>query len=289
MAQKSVPAVFSEMLRSFATLARCLNLSQAVDELKLTRQTIRRHINELEARHGKPLFHLKNRQYELTKEGKAALAGAERLLSESETWLNTGGAFPEGMNHVANPIDENRWLYMQQHPINEMWKTAPLLLRSGIIAWTESEAKLRHKKLAHLLPYSMVYRPHNDDWLCVEVGDESSYASWFGKDKAQNSLGRHLSEDRPYNQMYEYLVHAYKVVAQQGGLWYDHVTARLPRKTDEEPEPVHYQRLVTGCTFPDGLPAVLVLVQRTNTFDIPAFPSEKYQPLKPKDLQKLSL
>ena len=41
------PLLF-EMLRSFTTLARTLNLSHAVEELNSTRQTIRRHISQLE-------------------------------------------------------------------------------------------------------------------------------------------------------------------------------------------------------------------------------------------------
>lgn len=280
MTEKSVPAVFSEMLRSFATLGRCLNLSQAVQELGLTRQTIRRHINELERRHGAELFTLTNRQYALTKQGEAALAGAERLLTESEIWLSTGRVFPTGLNHLAHPIDPKRWFYTQQQPLHDVWATGQPMLQAGIAAWTKSHAQLRHDELAPMLPYSMVYRPYNDDWLCVEVGNESSYATWFGKDMAQSKLGRHLSEDKPYDAMYQYLVHAYKMAVEQGGLWYDHVSASLPKKPGEEPRPVQYQRLVAGCTFPDGEPAVLVLVSRTNDIDIPALPSDKFHSLK---------
>jgi len=37
-------AILFELLRSFTTLARTLNLSHAVKELRSTRQTVRRHI-----------------------------------------------------------------------------------------------------------------------------------------------------------------------------------------------------------------------------------------------------
>ena len=42
------PLLF-EMIRSFTTLAQTLNLSHAVAELNSTRQTVRRHISQLEA------------------------------------------------------------------------------------------------------------------------------------------------------------------------------------------------------------------------------------------------
>ena len=47
-------AILFELLRSFTTLARTLNLSHAVKELRSTRQTVRRHIAQLEEMRGTP-------------------------------------------------------------------------------------------------------------------------------------------------------------------------------------------------------------------------------------------
>ncbi|MEO0547880.1 MAG: LysR family transcriptional regulator [Pseudomonadota bacterium] len=288
MAKKSVPPVFSEMLRSFTTLARSLNLSQTVDELKLTRQTVRRHINELEQRLDTKLFILKNRQYQLTETGADALAGAERLLVESETWLSSGRAFPKGLTHASEDIDDTSWMYSQQHPLNAVWKSGAPMLREGLRLWTQSKASLSHNELSIIRPYCMIYRPYNGDWLCVEVGDQSSYASWFGRDMAQNTLGRHLSENKTYSAIYDYLVHAYEVVINQGGLWYDHVSASVPRHPDQPPQSVHYQRLVAAFAFPDGEPAAMVLISRTNNIDIPSMPPERFSPLADNDVMKFA-
>ncbi|MEO1399352.1 MAG: LysR family transcriptional regulator, partial [Pseudomonadota bacterium] len=69
------PLLF-EMLRSFTTLAKTLNLSHAVSELNSTRQTVRRHIALLEEMRGEVLFDVVNRRYELTEAGQAALPAA---------------------------------------------------------------------------------------------------------------------------------------------------------------------------------------------------------------------
>lgn len=284
MTNQPLPAVFSEMLKSFTTLARTLNLSQAVDELQLTRQTIRRHIVELERIHGHSLLTLENRQYKLTDHGKDALPAAERLLTESEAWLMSGGIFPSGLTHTAHVIDKDRWLYSQQHPVNSLWQNAEPLICAGIAGWTEAEAELESDGLAQVRPYALVYRPYKDDWLCSEVGEKSSYADWFGWRMAKSSVGRHLSEESPYEKVYDYLVNAYRIVMQNGGLWYDHISASLPREKNGPPQPVHYQRLIAACRFPDGEPATLILVARTNEIDIPSLPEDRFQPLDDDDV-----
>ena len=74
-------ALLHEMIRSFTTLARTLNLTHAVKELGTTRQTLRRHIAQLEELKGVDLFVVKDRQYQLTEEGSRALPEALDILS----------------------------------------------------------------------------------------------------------------------------------------------------------------------------------------------------------------
>ena len=80
-------SILFELLRSFSTLARTLNLSKAVRELGSTRQTVRRHIYLLEEARGEKLFSVEDRQYRLTAAGRASLQGAEEILSFGEAWL----------------------------------------------------------------------------------------------------------------------------------------------------------------------------------------------------------
>ena len=58
----AMPALLYEMMRSFVALARTLNLSQAVEALGSTRQTVRRHIAQLEQAMGLSLFEVEQRR-----------------------------------------------------------------------------------------------------------------------------------------------------------------------------------------------------------------------------------
>ena len=80
-------SLLHEMIRSFTTLARTLNLSHAVKELGSTRQTVRRHIAQLEEAKGVVLFTIEDRQYYLTEEGARALPEAQDILARSRFCL----------------------------------------------------------------------------------------------------------------------------------------------------------------------------------------------------------
>ena len=58
------------MLQSFTALGQTLNLSKAVEQIGVTRQTIRRHVNDLEQLKNEKLFELHDRKYTLTAAGK---------------------------------------------------------------------------------------------------------------------------------------------------------------------------------------------------------------------------
>ncbi len=74
------------MLRAFVCLARTLNLSKACEELLATRQTVRRHITDLEGILGIKLFVVTDRQYRLTPEGCEKVTEAKSLLLQLDTW-----------------------------------------------------------------------------------------------------------------------------------------------------------------------------------------------------------
>ena len=74
------------MLRAFVCVSDHLNLSKACEELGATRQTVRRHITELEAIKGAKLFEVEDRQYRLTPFGRGSLAGARAILRQLDLW-----------------------------------------------------------------------------------------------------------------------------------------------------------------------------------------------------------
>ena len=79
-----------EMLRSFTTLAETLNLSHAVVLLGSTRQTVRRHIQQLEEMRGEALFEVHDRQYVLTDAGDRSVREATQTASDLLSQNNSG-------------------------------------------------------------------------------------------------------------------------------------------------------------------------------------------------------
>ena len=252
------------MLRSFVTLASCLNLSAAVRELGVTRQTIRRHIKELELLKGERLFEQIDRHYQLTPAGTASLPVAESLLASAEAWVRGEAARESGLAHVSVDISDDDKFHAQQHPINQIWSIAPPLIQRGLQDWTTAQSHLEHCSLKKVRPYMVVYRRHGDEWLCVDVGEKSSYASWLGWRWAKSAVGRSFTQDPIHSDADRFMIRAYDSVSLFGGVWYDHVSTRFPRREGGEPQSVNYQRLVAACTFPDGAPAVAALVARTD-------------------------
>ena len=68
-------------LRVFVTAARTLSFSKCAAVLNITQPAVSRHIGELEARYGMPLFSRGTSGVTLTKAGELLLSHAERLLS----------------------------------------------------------------------------------------------------------------------------------------------------------------------------------------------------------------
>ena len=152
--------------------------------------------------------------------------------------------------------------------------------------WVRAEARLDNKALNKIRPYTLIYRPWGDDWLCTEIGPRSSYATWLGKDKAMNAIGRQLKTNLHYTKVDDFMVRPYQEVMETGGHWYDHVSTSFPREEGHKPEVVNYQRLVSKLTFPDGEPAISVLVVRTNQLHIDLLPAEMTKLMAQKDLME---
>lgn len=276
---QSRPAVLYEMMRSYATLARTLNLSESVEKLGVTRQTIRRHINALEEIKGKPLFEIRNRSYRLTTEGRESLAEAERILQESEAWL-TGQYVrikdsASGLEHAVYEDDRGHDFHAQQHPLSRLWNDAPPLLRAGFSAWANARFMVEAEAMEPIRPYLLLYRQYDKDWICVGIGEKSSYATWYDWARVKSAIGRHVADSPTQAEIKKFVAAAYTEIIREGGARLDHIYAQTPRDKGMPPDPVSYQRLLMGCAFPDGSPVLASLVARTYRIDIPGLEPEK--------------
>lgn len=264
----AAPALLFEMMRSFVTLAKTLNLSHAVKDLKSTRQTLRRHIASLEAMKGGPLFDVKDRRYALTPLGVEILPQAQKLVIETEAWATGHSKLVNGLQYLRHQGDDGWFLYLQQHPISHAFRSSGQMLTQAITAWANSGGNLGHEEMREIRPVCNIFRRLRRDWVVAEVGEKSSYVSWFGKDIAESSIGTTF-EDMPGGSRFGYLVNAaYREIEDTQSLRLDHVYTVLPRGAEKKPTPVAYERLMLGAHFPDGSSAIISIARRTYDLEI---------------------
>lgn len=272
-----IPSVVYEMLRSFVVVANTLNITRAVEILGITRQTIRRHLDDLEALLSVKLFTMDSRQYQITLEGKQYLQGANRLLADLDTWVETGSAPSKASQVMVDQSSDGTFFYFaQQHDLVDVWQSAIPMLRSGFDGWTRSCGQFEDPELNKIRPYLLVFRKNRDRWLCTYVGEQSSYASWLGLTWAKSAIGSSIEEDAANPKDTGFVIEAYNWVNDNGCPRYDHVYGSFAREENGASVPVSFQRLIFPCTLPDGGRVVGVLVARTNQVEIDAIDPSQY-------------
>ena len=254
-------SVTIDMLRAFASLAETLNLTETANRLAATRQTIRRHINELEMIKGDLLFKVEKQSYVLTPMGEASVSYAKFILQHVKLWnqhVNYGGShylsicqFTDARGLVHHSL---------QHPISEVSRTGGELMKRALTAWAEGATLIESSAMKNIRPNLVIYRMSPEGWICVEVGKKSAYAEWFGWTWSRSAIGRLSHQDNVGGEFNEFIAEAYARIYGEGGVRLDHILAHLPREGSDLPIQVTFQRLLMGCTFPDGTPALAVLV-----------------------------
>ncbi|MEX0367123.1 MAG: LysR family transcriptional regulator [Ruegeria sp.] len=268
-----------EKLRSFVSLARTLNLSRTVKELGSTRQTVRRHISQLEEMKGKTLFQLTGRQYQLTQAGQDALPEAADLLARGRSWLIGQVSHRNQLQYVKVNLPEDRIFVMQQRPLGEIWTSQRPLLRTAFQAWSQARGELEAPEIKQVRPYFMVYRQTHVGWLCVEIGDDSSYVSWSGWATARSSIGHHLTVLPGGDDIAHIMAGPFDDTAIQQHARLDHIYTQLAREPGGPYFFICYQRLLLGGRFPDGSLALISIVDRHHDIEIDG--------LTPDDMRKM--
>ena len=282
MSQTPSPAVLFEMLRSFTTLAKTLNLSRTCRILNCTRQTVRRHIDILEQLKGETLFHVRDRQYSITEAGSRSAIEAQYLLDRCEAWLAGRSIYSEEVGGLVSARQGDEF-YAQQHPINRIWIDSPPLLQTGFQAWSNARFRIEAEEMEEVRPYLLVYRQHQSTWIFVSVGEKSSYATWHDWTWVKSALGRSVRGSPTGPEIRTFVSQAYTQVFRGGGARLDHIYVRLSRTKGGPLLPVGFQRLLLSCALPDGEPVLASLVARTHRLDIPGLDRDKILAM-PEDL-----
>lgn len=264
-------AVTFDMLRAFVMLARTLKISETAERLQITRQTVRRHISDLECLRGGALFDLKKQAYELTPLGEASLMGALSILRQAESYADGAIRNSSRSHHLEaarhEGADGDKFL-SQQHPVSAVALSGTKLVQETLRAWGSGMASIEAKEMAAVRPFLAVYRRSPAGWVCVEIGDQSAYARWFGWTWAKSAVGLLSENDHAGSAYNRFIAQAYDRIHGEGGVRFDHLFAHLPRENSAHPVPIMFQRLLMGCVFPDGTPALAVLTCATPNVEI---------------------
>ena len=258
------------MLRAFVCMSRNLNLSKACQELGATRQTVRRHLSDLERLRGEKLFEVKDRQYYLTPQGEASLDDAKSILFQLDTWSGQSALrrkSSEGLEASRYVDADGREFFSQQHPVSQIATNGLPLMKLALKAWGSAETQIEHQAMEVIRPYTVLYRKGPVGWVFVDIGAESAYAKWFGWAWSRSAIGKLMNEDNVGDEFNEFIAGAYSRIYEEGGVRLDHLFAYLP-KDGGNPLPVTFQRLLLGCVFPDGTPGLSVLALITPNVEI---------------------
>ena len=264
--EQNFPLLY-EMIRSFTALAKHLNLSHAVKELGSTRQTVRRHINQLEDAFGEKLFTVNDRRYELTRAGLDALEPAQDIQSRASGWITGKLASTDGLQRLQYE-DNDFYFYLQQQPIGDIFSYENPMLREAFRAWSMAGGQIEHPSLQHVRPYAIIYREMQSRWVCVEFGQESWYTRWFGPNIVRSSIGKPIDNMPGGEDFGRLLNQAFRYVVSNETARLDHIFTKLPFGGTTEMLPAAYKRLSVPGYFPDGSLAIISFVDPTNQLNL---------------------
>lgn len=273
------------MLRAFVSMSDHLRLSKTCEELGATRQTVRRHINDLERIKGGKLFEIIERQYHLTTFGETCLESAKSVLLQFDSFAGQSPlsrSFSEGLEASRFVDADGREFFSQQHSVSKIAVDGLPLAREALAAWGDAATRIEHTSMQAIRPYAVLYRKGPQGWVFVDIGEESAYAKWFGWTWSRSAIGKLMNEDNVGDEFNDFIAGAYSRIYDEGGIRLDHLYAYLP-KDGGEPLPVTFQRLLLGCVFPDGTPGLTVLALITNNVEIELI-KDRDPPVLPPDL-----
>lgn len=259
-----------EMMRTFLVLSDTLNVSQAERKLGITRQTIRRHILNLEKMRGAQLFSMVDNEYTLTNVGKNAVHTAKQILSDAQTWSTGGFTGGPKLTRFTDYEGPEKYTYLEQKGFGDVFSSASPFLRDCMTSWFASNGKLA--KMPELRSHSLVFRKDGDEWVLIEVGANSSATKWFGSSWGQSSLGTRVSNLPANKSLAPISNSAFETISETQSARLDHICTLFPQTPGDKLVPTSYKRLILAVNFDDGTPALLNIVQRTHKIEIEGLP-----------------
>ena len=268
MPKKHGNGLLFEMLRSFVALVETLNLTKAAEITASTRQTVRRHVEFLEDARGVRFFELVERRYQLTQDGRVCFKAAKELLERGNKWLTGEMTEIDGLSAINHEDGAGQVYKAEQQDMRKLWQSGTARLQFGFSCWAKAKTHIDNQEMDPIRPYLVIYRLYKGSWQCVEIGEESLFAQWLGRDWAKSNVGHDVGSSPVNSAFAEIVFSEYEEAHYRGCIRYDHIF-RIGKKEGERAlRPLKFQRLLLGGTFPDGSSAVLVLAEKVTSLDL---------------------
>lgn len=246
------------------------SISTASEKLGISRSTVRSHLERLahQLNNGVPLVH----NGKLTEDGERLHIRIKHDLSALHETLEAIDNSPSSTGLLA-------WA-SQRHSVDmleDKTKCAPIIYHAWR-AWRTGGTSLDTIGMRALVPWSLIFRRWHNGWMLVEIGERSSFASWFGPERARYFKSEVRQSYLTGDVSFRETARAYDEVGRWRTPILHHVHACIPRFEGQDNEWISYQRLVLPINW-GADSGLAVFVVRTNNISIESLSERDRHPM----------
>lgn len=237
-------------VRSFVRLAYLGDVREAALQLGTTRQSIKRHVLELENLLEAQLFETIGATSRLTNMGALWLPRAQEFFELAGAFLNRKGSNQAQYRSTQLPLR-----MLLRDPSNSE------LLRSFALSWMQDGQSTRSRCYSSYKDHCILYERVAGSWQSREIGKNSAFSKRFGPNITKKSEKKKLSEMQTGSDLHDEISLLLDGVYTRGGLHFSEVACNLYNSAGTQREPVLYQRLLAELTDQDDRPVVASIIQ----------------------------
>ncbi len=254
-------------LIALSAVAHAGTVSGAAEYCSMERPTLKKKLEKLAVlmNDGRELFNVKKgtKGDILTPDGRRLWSRIEPYLHDIEEAL-TGIEAVNDVDYDPEVIDD---FISHEHSVRllEAGNCVPLI-KHAWRAWRDGGYFLDGTSMAALKSWLVVFQRRETGWEMFEVGERSSYATWYGEEVARNAIAR-VHENGRIPGTFEFNSWSpFAAVLDRCQPRYDHIQANIRRNGKKEW--VSMQRLAVPVRRADGTWVVASVVARTNQIEI---------------------
>lgn len=240
-------------VRSFVRLAYLGDVNIAAKELGVTRQSIKRHIHELENLLECELFSHIGSPSRLSERGVLWMPRAQEFIELSGVFLNRRGVAKAEYQSTQLPL---RMLMRDS--------SNSALLRAVANYWMQGNQATTGPEFTKFAEHTIIYERQSGTWAAKVIGVKSAFCQWFGPEIAKSSEGKTVAEMATGSDLRDEVSFLLDGVYTRGGLHFSEVSCKLQRPNVDGRVPVLFQRLLAEYVDELERPVVVSVIDIIN-------------------------